>query len=423
MEERFDKLLSEQIRSVFDQYDDGLANEGWNKLLEKKQAAERKNKKVVPLWLLSIVSTAAVLTFFVLNLNYLKNDKVNAPNNAFNTKHVTKREVKALTQNLEEGYSEKIKTFTNEESVLITSSSNSKAKVQRSNGSLIEKYNEPEVFNKADVVDERYFLVSLSPQPLANEQLRTPEIIQRELRTISKSPQPIVTNSIKEYIAGETKNKEGVDFSMMAGSFMSYAKGSSGNNLGYRAGFDVDIPISPKVQINTGLSLGNQSLAFNTTNTTHSLPAAVEAKAYKINTVSNVLSAPESYKTSMLAVDLPINVKIVFPETKYAWFISGGFSSYTYLDESNSTVYSAYPFGAASAFDATSKFETEENTGKVFSRFDWFKTLNLSFGVNYALKNSKLQVEPFVKYPLSGIGADQLKWNSVGLNLKLSFSN
>ncbi|MNY24797.1 hypothetical protein D3C86_1585370 [compost metagenome] len=70
---------------------------------------------------------------------------------------------------------------------------------------------------------------------------------------------------------------------------------------------------------------------------------------------------------------------------------------------------------------STTEFENEDNSGKLFSRIDWFRTFNMSFGIDYNLKNNKLTVEPYLKYPLGGLGAEQIKWTSAGLNLKFSF--
>jgi hypothetical protein len=48
--------------------------------------------------------------------------------------------------------------------------------------------------------------------------------------------------------------------------------------------------------------------------------------------------------------------------------------------------------------------------------------LNVSFGMGYPLgKSNRLIIEPFLKYPLDGLGAQQIRFGAGGLNLKINF--
>ncbi|MND54635.1 hypothetical protein D3C80_456980 [compost metagenome] len=252
--------------------------------------------------------------------------------------------------------------------------------------------------------------------------LGQPALTLTTIKTNIPAPQKTLRNedNVKEYIAGETrkKKKDNVDVGFLAGSFMSYSKGAENNTLGYKAGFDVEIPIASNVHINTGLNLGHQSLTFANDN---QLPPRLSSKMSTVYSMGTL----DDYKASMLAIDLPVNVKVVFPGEKHSWFVSGGLSSYSYIEDSYKASYtqmyqSPNVNGSAMAF-STTEFENEDNSGKLFSRIDWFRTFNMSFGIDYNLKNNKLTVEPYLKYPLGGLGAEQIKWTSAGLNLKFSF--
>lgn len=67
--------------------------------------------------------------------------------------------------------------------------------------------------------------------------------------------------------------------------------------------------------------------------------------------------------------------------------------------------------------------DTEEKTTTKTSSFDFARMLNFSVGFGYPVgKQSKLSLEPFIKYPLGGLGAQDIRFGSAGLNLKLNFS-
>jgi hypothetical protein len=46
--------------------------------------------------------------------------------------------------------------------------------------------------------------------------------------------------------------------------------------------------------------------------------------------------------------------------------------------------------------------------------------LNLSFGLTYPVGKNHLVVEPFLKYPLQGLGEQQIRFGAGGLNLKFN---
>ncbi len=59
-----------------------------------------------------------------------------------------------------------------------------------------------------------------------------------------------------------------------------------------------------------------------------------------------------------------------------------------------------------------------------FSDFYFAKTLNVSFGIGYPIgKKNHLIIEPFLKYPLSGLGSQQIHFGAGGLNLKFDFQS
>ena len=55
--------------------------------------------------------------------------------------------------------------------------------------------------------------------------------------------------------------------------------------------------------------------------------------------------------------------------------------------------------------------------------FDLMRTLNVSFGFNTRLsKKQSLTIEPFLKYPLGGLGSENIRFGASGINVKLNFN-
>jgi hypothetical protein len=96
---------------------------------------------------------------------------------------------------------------------------------------------------------------------------------------------------------------------------------------------------------------------------------------------------------------------------KTKFFINGGLSSYLMRHESY-----VYYYHVSGYSDNTMK-DYDDHNNYLFS------TVSLSIGVEQQISNSlSLQVEPFVKLPLSGIGYGNLQLNSYGLGLSLRYS-
>ena len=95
-------------------------------------------------------------------------------------------------------------------------------------------------------------------------------------------------------------------------------------------------------------------------------------------------------------------------------YISAGLSSGTFIDESYTYHYSYPTRQSLAPPDAT--------THQSFNSFYFARTLNLAFGVGYPFgKSNRLIIEPFFKYPLDGLGSQQIRFGAGGVNLKLNF--
>ncbi len=110
-------------------------------------------------------------------------------------------------------------------------------------------------------------------------------------------------------------------------------------------------------------------------------------------------------------LDIPINIYYRFrPQQKTSFYGSIGLSSYVMLEEDYTYTFDS-PTGSR---DFTSNISGENN--------EWFKMLNISFGVQYHVApRFHLQVEPFIKAPLAGVGEWDVKLSSMGVFMGLKY--
>ena len=66
---------------------------------------------------------------------------------------------------------------------------------------------------------------------------------------------------------------------------------------------------------------------------------------------------------------------------------------------------------------------SEQEISRQMKDFDLMRTLNVSFGFNTRLnKKQSLTIEPFLKYPLGGLGSENIRFGASGINVKLNFN-
>lgn len=236
--------------------------------------------------------------------------------------------------------------------------------------------------------------------------------------------------------ATQSKDSKLTAIGVYAATYFNYAKGSD-NQLNVGAGFNTDFKISKNLKLSTGIAIAQNSLNFNNNvpdQANRKLEAAAAAssvnKSFIASSMFSTVSTPvvQSYNASLIGLDIPINIKYQFNPQKSDTYVLVGISSGTYIDEKYQSAYSYANNSVNFAYSGfanvnTAATTTQENTShQHFSTFDFAKTLNFSFGMGYPLgKRNHLIIEPFLKYPIDGLGSQDLKFGAGGVNLKLNF--
>ncbi|MCY7353020.1 MAG: PorT family protein [Cytophagaceae bacterium] len=122
---------------------------------------------------------------------------------------------------------------------------------------------------------------------------------------------------------------------------------------------------------------------------------------------------PERVNADCRILDLPVNLRFdALRRTRYDVFVSAGVSSYLMRSE----VYKYYFPKTAYIYPNPREREFSRANNHLAS------TLNLSAGYERQLGHGfSLQVEPYLKLPLSGVGAGGVRLYSTGLHLSLGF--
>jgi hypothetical protein len=250
---------------------------------------------------------------------------------------------------------------------------------------------------------------------------------------VKVAPKQAPTNSMDRLFAGENTKPQKTDekyagdkkvrFGVYAATFVNYAKGSN-NQINAGAGFTSDIKLSKNLKLSTGVALAQNTLSYNSAPpVTADVVSKTQAlSSYRADLFSTAAAFPvlKNYNASLIGLDIPMNIKYEFNPQKSDAYISAGLSSGTFINEAYTSVYGFAPSSIAAGAPQQT---TDEVTRKNFSGFYFAKTLNVSFGVGYPVgKGNRLIIEPFLKYPLSGLGSQQIQFGAAGLNLKLNFT-
>jgi len=113
-------------------------------------------------------------------------------------------------------------------------------------------------------------------------------------------------------------------------------------------------------------------------------------------------------------LEIPLNLRYDFSiEGNTIFFVNGGLSSY--LMQKQDYSYYCHNNIGYSSFRINQSFNAPQNF--------WFSTVNLSAGFETSVSNAfSIQIDPYIKIPLKGVGVGNVQLNSYGINAAIKFS-
>ena len=472
MDEQLDNDLRDHIKAVFDDFEDTpeAANEGWLKLREK--FPEEQRDRGIFAWIWWGAAAAILLLFLGVGLWVFSDQNANnqlltskttkarpaqqmavttekQPDSTKNTAVLAKADkgknslVRVVAQTKSAGTAMGIRqknTFL----PIVGGVSNNSQSVSKSK-EFPEKNNSDNTAYIAGVGNEKGDnVVKRDSAELAKHNEKASTLIAAVkndtagVKSIiiqpAHKPKSIETMFAEDKKLNPEKNTDEprsaskrVHFEVYAATFFNYAKGSD-NEFNAGAGFSTDIRISKNLKLVTGVSIAQNKLTYGD----NSQQVAVEAAAisnqilavsggtkYNNAAIPNpafaVSPSVKSYNADLTGLDIPLNLKYEFNPDKGNAYITAGVSSGTFISESYTSQYNYSSF-----YNSTSPTQAQ-TTSKSFDSFYFARTLNVAFGLGYPLGRNHLVIEPFLKYPLDGLGAQQIKFGAGGLNLKFNF--
>lgn len=469
MEEPFDRHLIKKIKQVFDDYEDPLADYGWAEL--RKKYPSRRVKRPLILWMSSAAAILLVLSglwFYKPAVTVIENqdeiaksdtDKINTKGTkkenanesplvrnenqvtdstaviAESNKNKTESRLNPVTQSEKHAFDTTGKKLPGglpeikiTPDVLVSNQTN-RTHFRPENETVVIKKLEQKSdrFSYGDLDNGRVIITN--PAPVVKDKLLTDTVEdvnpsmpvinaltktdEKEKPRLSDLPEMPAENNKK--ISQKTKK---MAFSVYAGSYFNYAEGSQ-NNLNFGAGVLSDIPLSRNLKLSTGLSIAKNTLNFNTELPQTAVNSLNSASFILDSKVSGNYNSVMDYQADLLALDIPINLKYqILPESN-TFYVSAGLSSGAFISEKYTYQYQTFAPASANAYAIQSK---EDDVEKNLNSFNLARTLNFSFGLSTNLgKTQNLTFEPFLKYPLGGLGSQNLRFGAAGINLKLNF--
>jgi len=454
MDNQFDDELKNRIREVFDNFEDPSADEGWL-LLREKFPEKAKRRPVAWLWW----SSAAAILLLFLGIWWVNS----TPGGKKPTLAVApKQPVHTLPAQTPAGKKGNVLA----DSVAITQQSQSIAQnTNHATSPTLKNHGDKNgqqpraVAEKQNIVaskpsiDTAYISGKLAANSPVKPQMQAaagneiiaaakPNAIQKSdtgnkssVETLAavnppnaRSQQPIKPNTLAYADNGASTKKEKlpndrtIRLGAYATTYVNYARGSN-NPLNLGGGVTADIRISKKFRVSTGVSVAQNRLSFSYNNQlqapSSSAPNYLALAANNVYSTKSAFAdaapALKNYSALLLGLDIPLNLKYVFSPQKSDTYVSAGLSSGTFINEKYN-----YNYNSPSLLSPGAVQTHALSTKNDFNGFYFAKTLNFSFGTSYNFGGHKVTIEPFVKYPLDGLGSQQLRFGSSGVNLKFN---
>ncbi|MFA7419676.1 MAG: hypothetical protein WCZ90_08310 [Melioribacteraceae bacterium] len=228
------------------------------------------------------------------------------------------------------------------------------------------------------------------------------------VNAVAKQDLPPGINELR-LSASEKQSKSSVRFGANVSSIVNYDQANNNSKLNVGGGLFVEIPLLKNLVVYSGVSLTNQTINYqNTAEQTLALGKHVKSKDLKLT-----------------GLDIPVNLKYRFNIAEADFFVSTGFSSLTFLNESIETKYGVNTLekgNGVGIMQTVSTEEVETNSLGSFNNFFFAKILNISIGVELPINSRNLLlIEPYLKYSAGPLKSVKAYPSMFGVNLGIVF--
>jgi hypothetical protein len=442
-----DDKFSNHVKSVFDEYEDGSADQGWAELLKKypdRGLGAAKPRKVIPMqWWLGAVAASVLLACFIL---FFANEQPTDQVQVADKEHT---EIPGDTPPVVEPEkeihaAEPAATTAHEPGVAIAGTVHNTTTYIQAEPIASQPYAEQPVTEQKPVQQEPI----IQQVPIV-EQV-TKENPATAFNTTDQEKKP---TSIEDFLDQETKNapalaanekksKSLTSFDIYAGTFLNYFENNPAKmNAGF--GVNANVKISKKVYLSVGAGLSENTIAYENSLPSGSVDALtssfpLSSPAQGLNSTakpgggssgaieSNPPNVTFASKTSgpstdvsvnaiLLNLDIPIALKFYAGKSD-RFYVLTGINSNSYINQKYMQSYSTFNY-----LSNTTETKEQEVEGSKLNGFDFANSAIFAFGISQDLsKSTTLTFEPFYRPSLKGLGDKNIRLNTIGVNLKLN---
>ncbi len=436
MMEKFDKKLSNRIKEVIGDQNLPYNPEHWELLLDKK----KKKRNHILFWryaaiLLLLISLGSMSEFFFINSNQgepAKQQMIISNRNDSIKKVISNESEKSFIVNENVDRFIDIDTSASKPNSFNTKTIQIKkvSKAQTSSNKYFiakesKNINSKESY-KNDFVSEKETIIKDKLDVKANKNdfvdqniVADNDLINESLKDINE----LVSENTKEKKDHKKPTSKSIKIGLNFSPEINYVQENNNSNFGFSGGISMDIPISNRFDIYSGMLYTNQK--FNSNN---------QALMYDTDSgiINNENKQITSEKAILKGIEIPINLKYNFSVNDKKIFISSGISSTYYFEEkveSNITVNSRIETTIKDSFgNNIVQYELVQSDEKFVSsnagNFNFANILNLSIGIELPLKkqNQSIVLEPYFKYSIRPITKENIDFSSAGIFLRYNFS-
>lgn len=432
MTEEFDKKLSNKIKEVIEDQNLPYNPEHWDLLLVKK----KKKKRIILLWryaaaVILFIASGSLGKFFFSSSNSVnpikqeiiigeRNDSLEKKflNNDKNT-FIVNEDVDSLNKyNSKMSQTDSIITKTD----ILKLVSKTRVTVNENNRSIKSDVEN----NRMDLVNEKEIIAQNKTENKAKDEVFKDQniVVNNESKKDSlKDINELIATNTKEKIDLKENTSKSIKIGLNISSEINYNQEYNNSNFGLAGGVSMDIPISKKLDIYSGILYTNQKLNLNNQNLIYDSGQGI---------ISGESKQITSEKAILKGIEIPINLKYNFSINNKKVFISSGFSSTYYFKEnieSGFVVSSRVETTIQDSFgNNIVQYELVQSNEKVIkssdNSFNFANILNLSMGIEFPLKKQRQSIvlEPYFKYSIKPITKENIDFSSVGIFLRYNFS-
>lgn len=441
-----DEELVHQIKSVFEDYNDGLQEQGWAEL--RKKYPEKENKKLPIWWLTGIAATLLLVAGLYFNHAFDKEKIVLSagtkpkenllpkniePNSAENTSAIKLDTVKADTYTLPQKSPAKDVSLEKNlnEAQQYAAQSNSSTDINTTKEvELMVSNSERAQTNASVVVDKNTAIAAaktdhevISDNKTTNNVQTTEKPLKTKLSTeeFLKEESKALANSKNKDVKKNEMSKTTLD--VFTGTFFNYHDDNEAK-LSAGLGLNANIKVTKNLVFSFGAGISQNKVSYENkvpaevaqamfTSKSNALNAApVSGLAYSVTATNDL-----SFNGSMWSIDLPMVIKL-YPSNKQDFYISTGINSSTYLSQKYTYNYSVSNFAVQNG-TAQPQQQIEQSSLK---GFDFANSAIIAIGINQNIGKNILIFEPYYRPALSTMGDKNLRISSAGINLKFNFN-